>query len=155
MKAEIREEFWHALEKSPYVMISLRGTGAVHAEPMTVMLDRDARHTVWFFTSKQNRIAGGGRAMAQFASKGHDVFACLSGSLSTETNPAIRDKHWSKMVESWFPGGKNDPNLLMLRFEIDDAEVWTADLGIVGTFKMLTGQTVKTSEMGEHERGLV
>lgn len=155
MKAEIREEFWHAMEHSPYVMISLRGAGTVHAEPMTAMLDRDARHTVWFFTSKQNRIAPGGRAMAQFAAKGHDVFACLSGSLSVENNPAIRDKHWSKMVEAWFPGGKNDPNMLMLRFEIDDAEVWTADLGIVGTFKMLTGQTVNTSEMGEHERGLV
>lgn len=161
MDNKLREEFWHAFEDSPFIMIRLeggqQGTAGhhLHAEPMTAQLDRDAHHTIWFFVSRGNRIAAGGKAMAQFSSKGHDVFACLSGTLVEETDRARFDKHWSNTVEAWFPQGKNDPNLMMLRFEIDDAEVWTADPGVIGTFKLLTGSKVRSEEMGKHETGLV
>lgn len=158
MEKELREEFWHAFEKSPVIMIRLdspSAAGGGHAEPMTAQLDREALHTIWFFTARGNRIAAGGRAMGQFASKGHDVFACLSGTLVEETDPARIDRHWSKEVEAWFPKGRDDPDLVMLRFEIDDAEVWTVDVGLFGAFKMLTGSAVRTSEMGRHEVGLV
>ncbi|MEJ5978067.1 pyridoxamine 5'-phosphate oxidase family protein [Novosphingobium sp. PS1R-30] len=154
MKKELREEFWHAFEKSPFIMLRLEDNGG-HAEPMTAQLDKEAIHTIWFFTSKDNRIAVGGRAMGQFSAKGHDVFACLAGTLVEETDQARIDKHWSKEVEAWFPEGRNDPNLKMLRYEIDDAEVWTVELGLFGTFKMLTGQEVKSSELGQHATGLV
>ena len=154
MKQQIREEFWHAMEKSPFVLIGLTGA-AGHAEPMTAQLDRDAHHEIWFFTSRDNRIAAGGKAMAQFASKGHDVFACINGTLVEETDPARKEKQWSNAVEAWFPGGKTDPSLLMLRFEIAEAEVWTADLGVVGTFKLLTGSEIDPGEAGKHAVGQV
>lgn len=154
MEKEIREEFWHAMEKSPFVMIRLEGASG-HAEPMTAQLDRDARHQIWFFVGRDNRIAAGGRAMAQFASKGHDVFACIVGTLVEETDPTRLDKQWSNAAEAWFPGGKDDPNLKMLRFEIEEAEVWTADTGVVGKFKLLTGTEIKAEEAGKHAVGLV
>src|SRR5262245_34249941 len=118
MKKELREEFWQAFEKSPFIMIRLDGAHG-HAEPMTAQLDREALHTIWFFASRNNRISAGGRAMGQFSAKGHDLFACLAGTLVEEADKARIDKHWSKEVEAWFPAGRNDPNLLMLRFEID------------------------------------
>lgn len=154
MKKDIRDEFWHAMEKSPFVMIRLEG-GPGHAEPMTAQLDRDAHHAVWFYARRSNRIAAGGRAMAQFASKGHDVFACLDGTLVEETDPARKAKHWDNAAEAWFPDGKDDPELKMLRFDIAEAEVWTADPGLVGTFKLLTGSEMKAGEAGKHAVGLV
>jgi general stress protein 26 len=154
MKKELREEFWKSFEDSPYIMIRL-DEGGGHAEPMTAQLDRDARQTIWFFASRSNRIAPGGLAMAQFSSKGHDVFACLAGTLVDETDQAIWDKHWNQYVEAWFPGGRNDPNLKMLRFEIDNAEVWTADPGVIGRFKLLAGTRVTSDELGDHAVGLV
>ena len=154
MKKELREEFWHAFAKSPFIMIRLDSAGG-HSEPMTAQLDDDALHTVWFFASRANRIAAGGRAMGQFASKGHDLFACLAGNLVEETAPARRTKHWSKEVEAWFPKGRDASDLIMLRFEIDDAEIWTVDPGILGTFRMLTGSAVRSSQLGEHASGLV
>jgi general stress protein 26 len=154
MKQELVQEFWQAFEKSPFIMIRREDAGG-HAEPMTAQLDRDARHTIWFFAARSNRIAGGGRAMGQFSAKDHDLFACLAGTLVEETDPARFERHWSREVEAWFPGGRNDPDLMMLRFEIEDAEVWTVDPGLFGTFKMLTGSAVRTSEMGQHEVGLV
>ena len=154
MDKKLREEFWQSFEKSPFIMIRLEDQGG-HAEPMTAQLDKDAHHTIWFYTSRQNRVATGGKAMAQFSGKGHDVFACLSGTLTEETDRARFEKHWSKQVEAWFPGGKSDPQLIMLRYEIDSAEVWTVDPGLIGKFKLLTGQDFDPSEIGEHAVGLV
>ena len=93
--------------------------------------------------------------MGQFVSKGHDVFACVDGTLVEEADQAVRDKHWSSFAESWFPDGRQDPAVIMLRFEIAEAEVWVSDPSIKGRFKMLTGMEVKPSEAGKHAVGLV
>lgn len=154
MDKDTREEFWHAMEDSPFLMLRLED-GNEHAEPMTAMLDKEAHHAIWFFCGRGNRVAKGGRAAAQFSSKGHDVFACLSGTLTEERDRAVFDKHWSNPVEAWFPGGKDDPQVMMLRFDIQDAEVWVADLSVKGKFKLLTGNQIKSDEAGKHAVGVV
>lgn len=154
MDNDTRETFWKAFESSPFIMMRLEDSNE-HAEPMTAQLDRDAHHAIWFFLARDNRIAAGGPAMGQVATKGHDVFACISGVLAEETDQSIRDKHWNTIVEAWFPNGKNDPNILMLRFDIKDSEVWVSDMSLKGKFKMLTGMPVKPSEAGEHAVGAV
>ena len=154
MKTEIREEFWHAFEDSPYCMIRLEGASG-HSEPMTAQLDRDARHEIWFFTTRDNRIGTGGQAMAQVMSRGHDVFACLMGELVEENRQEIWDKHWGRPAEAWFPEGREDPNVIMLRFEIAEAEVWTADPGLMGKLKLLTGSRIEPGEAGDHAVGRV
>lgn len=154
MDKETRETFWKAFEDSPFIMMRLENSSE-HAEPMTAQLDRGAHHAIWFFLARDNRIAAGGPAMGQVATKGHDVFACISGVLTEETDPAIREKQWNTVVESWFPNGKNDPNVLMHRFDIKDSEVWISDMSLKGKFKMLTGSPIKPSEAGEHEVGAV
>lgn len=88
--------------------------------------------------------------MAQYVAKGHDLFACVSGTLTPVTDRATIDKYWSKPVEAWYEGGKDDPDLLMLRFDLDDAEIWTAEAGIKGLFRLMTGSTVKEGELGSH-----
>ena len=50
---------------------------------------------------------------------------------------------------------RTDPAVIMLRFEIAEAEVWVSDPSIKGRFKMLTGMEVKPSEAGKHAVGLV
>lgn len=149
MSNSIRTDFWKALEHSPFLMVGLN-SGHGHSLPMTAQLDKNADHAFWFYTTKDNRLAAGGPAMAQFTAKGHDLFACISGTLRPETDPAVIDRYWSKQVEAWYDGGRNDPNLLMLRFDLADAEIWTADLGIKGMFKLMTGQTIDPREAGRH-----
>ncbi len=154
MDSKIRYEFWESLSDSPFVLLGLEGVNE-HVEPMTAQLDKEANHAIWFFLSRGNRVARGGSATAQFASKGHDVFASISGTLVEETDRAVFDKHWGKPVESWFPGGKEDPDILFLRFDIADAEVWTSDLSIKGKFKLLTGAEIRPEDAGQHAVGLV
>ena len=146
---KLKQHMWEKLEQGPFIMIGLTD-GNSHSEPLTAQLDKDQVDTIWFFIGKDNRLAKGGSAMAQFVSKGQDFFACLSGSVRVDNDPAMIDKLWSKPVEAWFPGGKNDPNLALLRFDIDDAELWESDMSITGKLKMLFGGKIKPSEEGSH-----
>jgi general stress protein 26 len=151
MSDDIRKDFWKALDASPYVMVGQTGEREHHV-PMSAQLDKDADSAFWFFTATDNRLAGGGPAMAQFASKGHDLFACISGTLRREEDPAVLDRLWNNGVAAFYPGGKSDPKLLLLRFDLDDAEIWTADPGIKGMFKLATGMSMKRGDLGEHAK---
>ncbi len=31
---------------------------------------------------------------------------------------------WNDTLEAWFPQGKNDPNIQLIRVEVDEAEYW-------------------------------
>lgn len=150
MSEDIKEQFWKALADSPVVMVGLTGSRDHHL-PMHAMLDEHARGAFWFFTVRDNRIAAGGAAMAHFASRKHDLFACIAGTLTQEHDRAVLDRLWNNAVAAWYDGGKDDPRLLLLRFDLQDAEIWTAAVGIVGAFKMATGLSMKPSNVGDHE----
>lgn len=150
-ETELKRDLWHRMAQSPYLMVGLTGTDQ-HSEPLTAQLDQDQVDTLWFFVGKDNRLASGGAAMAQFVSKGHDYFACLAGSVSIDNDRAMIDKLWSNQVDAWFPGGKEDPNLALLRFDIDDAELWETDISVSGRLKMVFGGTIDAAENGSHAR---
>lgn len=145
---EIAAKFLDKLKSSPFVMIGLND--GQHSEPMTAQIDDDQPNTLFFFAGRDNRIASGGEAMAQFVGKGHDFFACLAGRVSKDNDPAQIDKLWSNQVEAWFPQGKSDPNLTLLRFDINSAELWETDISISGRVKMLFGGTIRSDESSSH-----
>lgn len=138
---ELKDKFWKAMSASPYVMLQL-DQDPDSAAPMTAQLDKDANSAIWFFTSRDNRFAAMGPATATFSSKGHDVFARFAGNLVEETSRERLDAQWNNFVEAWFPGGKDDPNLLMLRMDLGDASIWAGELGALNTVKMALGMDV-------------
>ena len=143
---EVAAKFLEKLKASPFVMIGL--TDGQHSEPMNVKTDDDQPNTLFVFSAKDNRIAAGGSAMAQFVGQGHDFFACLAGTVSEETDRATFDKLWDNRVEAWFPNGKADARLN--RFDIDSAELWETDVSVSGRLKMLFGGTIKGEESSSH-----
>lgn len=148
---QLKIDMWKKMEDSPFVMVG-PADGSTHSEPLTVQLDKDQVDTLFFFIAKQNRVAGVSKLMLQFVSKGHDFFACIAGHGRIENDARMIDKLWSKQVEAWFPGGKADPNLALLRVDIDNAELWETDISVSGRLKMLFGGTIKTSEEGSHAK---
>jgi general stress protein 26 len=152
MSDDIKVEFWKALAKSPILMVR-RDRSGHHAQPMYARLDKDLGPqyggAVWFFTRRDNRLADGGPAMAQYMSTGHDLFACVSGILVEETDEALIDRLWNNPVAAWFDG-REDPALLVLRMELDDIEIWNTDVSLMGKLKMVTGSRIKPGEAGDH-----
>ncbi len=118
--AALKAKFWNAMSQSSLVMLQLN-SDQDSAAPMTAQLDKEANSAIWFFTGRGGRFATMGAATVSYQSKGHDVFCRFSGTLSEETSRDRLDKQWSNFVEAWFPGGKDDPNLLMMRMDLGDA----------------------------------
>ncbi|MCG6120824.1 MAG: pyridoxamine 5'-phosphate oxidase family protein, partial [Blastomonas sp.] len=83
--------------------------------------------------------------------EGHKLFACIAGTLTIDNNPEVIDKFWSNSVEAWYEQGKSDPDLVMLRFDPSDIEIWEADMSLVGKLKMMFGGTMKAKDLeGKH-----
>ncbi len=138
---ELKTKFWTALADSPYLFLQKDGKNA-SAVPMSPQLDKDANSSIWFFTHTKSDFADLGTVTATFEGKGHEIFARFHGRLAVETSKARFDQFWSNFVEAWYDGGKTDPDLLFLRMDLGEAEIWSGDMGLLNTAKMALGMTV-------------
>ena len=145
----LKHKFWTALADSPFLFLQLDGDPRT-AVPMTAQLDSDAKGSIWFFTGRDHHLAAGGPTTATFADKGHDLFARFTGTLTEETDGARLEEEWSPAVAAWFPQGRNDPNLLMLRMDLGEAEIWNADIGFIDAAKMAFGFDVRDETADDH-----
>lgn len=150
---EIKEKFWKALKSDRTMFLGLAGGDDGHARPMTAQMDDegqdgdDYRGPIWFFTSTDSQlyqqIEPGSRAMAHFASKGHDVWATVHGSLSQSHDRTVIDRLWNRFVAAWYEGGRDDPKLALIRLDPDNAEIWIDASSVVAGIKMLIGMDPK------------
>ncbi len=140
--ADLEEKLWHALKSDRTLMLGLDGIEDGHSRPMTAQFEDD-RGPIWFFTGRDNalvkHLVPGARAIAAFQSKGHDLFASIKGSLHEDNDRAVIDRLWNKWIEAWFKGGKDDPNLVLLRLDTEQAEVWLNENNLLAGVKMLLG----------------
>lgn len=145
-KAEIAEKFWTALTSDRTVMLGLDGVATAPPRPMTAQFD-DNRAPLWFFTSIESELvralSGQMPAIATFAAKHHDLFATMHGSLALDNDRTTIDRLWNRFVAAWFPGGKDDPKLALLRFDAERAEIWLDDSSLLASIKLLLGADPK------------
>ena len=143
---ELEAKFWKALSSDMTMMLGLDGVEDGHARPMTAQIEGD-HGPIWFFTAKDNAIVKalgkGDRAIATFASKGHDLFATVHGRLVLDNDREVIDRLWNRFVAAWFEGGKDDPKLALLRLDAEKAEIWLDASSLVAGVKMLLGADPK------------
>jgi general stress protein 26 len=127
-------------------MLGLDGVEDGHVRPMTAQFEKDPS-PIWFFASTDNELVKslprGVRAIATFASKGHDLYATLHGTLSLDNDRATIDRFWNRYVAAWFEGGKNDPKLELLRLDAGHAEIWLDESSLLAGIKLLLGADPK------------
>jgi general stress protein 26 len=130
---EIEEKFWKALDDSPFIMLGVEGERDGATQPMTAVFeDQDCEAGVlWIFTAKDHDLTRAmgqsDRGMASYASKGHDLFASLRGTLQITDDRATVDRLWNPVIAQWYDG-KDDPKLALVRFDVEDAKIWLSDM---------------------------
>jgi len=133
---EAEAEFWKALKHSNTGMLGLDRPG-YHSQPMTAFRDEETA-AIWFFTRDDTELArdvGAGQdAMFTYGSKDQQIWACFQGRLSRQHDAAVIERHWNPVVAAWYPEGKDDPHLTLLRFDDADGRVWVSRKGALGFF---------------------
>lgn len=129
-QAELEAKFWNALAESPLVMLGLQGVEDSRTRPMSAHLDG---HDIWFFAVRSEHLVEGlahsTRAVAAFASKGHTVFANIHGTLTLRDDRKVIDRLWTSNVAGWYKQGKDDPEVALLHFDTEKAEIWETQPG--------------------------
>lgn len=139
---ELEAKFWKALESDRTVMLGLDGVEGGHTRPMTAQAE-NGRSPLWFFTANDTalvqHLAQGRQAIASFASKDHDIFASIQGTLVMDNDRAVIDRLWNPFVAAWYEGGKDDPKLALLRLDATHAEIWENGSSLLAGIKLLLG----------------
>lgn len=146
---ELKQKFWKALADSPFLFLQRSGQSDT-AVPMSPQLDKDANSAIWFFTHTKSAFAELGAVTATFSGKGHNMFARFDGTLVKETSQERFDQFWNNFVKAWYDEGKDDPDLLFLRMDLGNAEIWDGDIGLLNTAKMALGVYVEDEAEERH-----
>lgn len=128
--------------------------GALVSRPLAtqeVEFDGD----LWFFTQdpspKVTEIKANPNVNASFESK--KGYLSVSGTAEVVHDRAKIDELWSKSVEAWFPDGKDDSGVALIKIAAQTAEFWaTNEPQPVVLFKVAkAAATGGTPDIGENK----
>lgn len=92
--------------------------------------------SLWFITAKNTAVAkaaaAGEKANYLVCSDAKGVYADIHGTLSLSDEAAVLDEIWGVIASAWFEGGKADPDLQLVRYAPEKAEVWLTEGGAIG-----------------------
>ena len=133
-KAAVEHKLWEEIAETRFGMLGAASARAEHFVPMTTFAEPETG-SLWFYTQTDNSLAEaaqtGATGLYVFMSKDRKLQAAIRGRLTASADPLHRDKFWSPVVSAYFPKGKNDPHLIMLRLACEDTEVWVSDSNVV------------------------
>ena len=129
--------------------------GKIVSRPMST-LDIDAEGNVWFFTSRHTEIVKDARhgdpVTLIYSDPKNNTYVSVSGTASIVESERRKEELWNLMSKAWFPGGKDDPDLAVLRVTTQEAAYWDSTSSkMVVFFSMLKAViTGSTPDGGDH-----
>jgi len=113
------------LEDFRFGMFTTIDGGKPVARPFTIQEVEDGGD-LWFLVSKQSsavqQLAADPRAGVALSS--NDSWVSLTGTAQVVDSQERVDRYWSPVVEAWFPDGKEDPSVTVLKVSADGGEYW-------------------------------
>jgi len=114
----------------------------VHVCPMQVQ-EVDELGDLWFFSGADSahnfQITGDHRVQLSFCNASKLEYLVVSGHATITRERRKIDELWTRAVEAWFPNGKDDPNLTLIRVTPAVSHYWDTENGkLVTMAKILT-----------------
>jgi general stress protein 26 len=97
----------------------------IHARPMAITrLDDgvDAYLVTNINSIKVDEVKANPQAVLNF--QGASTYASVRGVLTFMPDPVLLEKLWKEAWKVWFPSGKSDPNIALLKFTAHEGEYW-------------------------------
>ena len=109
------------------MMTTVEPDGSLHSRPMYCM-EADAAGDLWFFTKLQSpkvtEISKDGQVNLGYANPSKQDYVSVSGRAEIVRDRARIDEKWSEPLRAWFPDGKDDPQIALLRVHPEKGEYW-------------------------------
>jgi general stress protein 26 len=122
-------KLWEMMKSVRIAMLTTEDGEHLRARPMVASQD-GFDGTLWFFTHKSahkvEEIGDTQRVGVTYADPKQQNYVSFSGTAALVTDQATIDRHWSEILVTWFPKGKDDPNTALLRVDVQAAEYWDA-----------------------------
>lgn len=131
--------------------------GGLHTRPMAA-LEMDPDGTMWFFTYKESNkvqeIGQNNHVALGFSDPGSETYVATSGLAEEVSDPAKVNELWVDALKTWFPGGKSDPSLTLVKVTTHAGEYWDRPGGkMMLLFEMAKGAlTGDTDKSGRDEK---
>ena len=138
------------------MMSTVDELGLVQSRPMATQ-ETEFDGTCWFLTrstsSKVHNIAQHERVTLDYSEPKDSKYITLRGTAHVERDRARIEELWNPMYKAWFPEGKDDPEIAVLRVDIAEGDYWEANsskivMGIRYVAAAVTGGSVPVGESG-------
>jgi general stress protein 26 len=132
--------------------------GDLHSRPMSSNGDIDQDGDIWFFTNasshKVSEIAKLPKVNVSFADPDNQRYVSVSGTAQLVRDRAKIDELWRPEFKMWFPEGKDDPEVALLRVNLEIAEYWDSPSSTIGYALSFVSSIVtgKEPDLGENKK---
>lgn len=156
-KQESIKKLNELIESISIAMLTTIDGGVLRSRPMDTQ-EVDADGTLWFLTGKDSHkdeeIAKDNRVGVSYASNSKSTYVSISGTGAISNDREKIAELWSPEHKAWFPEGKDDPNIRILKVTVEQAEYWDASsntfVQAAGFLKALV--TGEQADYGENEK---
>jgi general stress protein 26 len=118
------------------MLTTIDESGDPHSRPMSSNGDVDANGQLWFFTGASSHkvieVRKAPKVNVSFADPKNQKYVSVTG-----TAELVRDRNkieelWRPEFKMWFPEGKDDPEISLLRIRLEKAEYWDSPSSTIG-----------------------
>lgn len=133
--------------------------GCLRSRPMANQ-DHEFDGTLWFFTdadsAKVHELERDQHVNLSYAKPDDSQYVSVSGKATLVRDRAKMQELWSPLHKAWFPKGLEDPQIALLRVDVEKAEYWdspsSAVVRLFGFAKALATGKRYGEEGTDHEK---
>ncbi len=127
--AEATQKMWSMMKSISFAMMTTEDGDNLRARPM-VAAQSEFDGTLWFFTRasshKVDEVQHDQHVGVTYADPSKQDYVSLSGKARLVRDKSAIEAHWGESMRTWFPKGKDDPDIALLKVDITMAEYWDA-----------------------------
>ena len=140
------------------MLTTIDENGDPHSRPMSSNGDIDPDGDLWFFTNvsshKVSEIENSPKVNLSFADPDNQRYISITGEARMVRDRQKIEELWRPEFKIWFPKGKDDPEIALLRVNLQKGEYWdnpSSTIGFALSFvsSLVTG---KQPDMGENKK---
>ena len=141
------------LAEGKMCLFCTKENGKLESRPMGAM-QVDESGDIWFFSAKSSnknrQVQAEPEVYLMFIESGKQHYLSLTTEVEIVDNQKKVDELWNDMMKAWFPGGKQDPELSLLRASVISGHYWDEKDGhLIGMLKA----GIKASTGGKGDDG--